>query len=372
MAKKKTTKKKSTKKKAGSRSAAGASKKSSSKKTSSRRAPGRKAEPINAEGKQLVIVESPAKARTINKYLGSDFAVAASVGHVRDLPTKAKKGQKQPVPGVDLEHDFEPTYEVLPDKKKIVSELKRAASTAADVWFATDLDREGEAIAWHLAQELGVDPERAKRVVFNAITKDEIEKAFAHPHRSTRPRSTPSRPDACSTASSATRSPPCSGRRSPAGSARAACSRSPSASSSSASARSRPSSRTSTGRSPRLLFTGSRATTLAAEWRTLLDSKRTTRATPHRSSRTPGSPSRAPCGPSSSRSAASPSISRPAARTQTASPPSPQTFIRSGRPCRSRRPHQRRGRTTDDPDGKGPAARHVTVTGDVDPAAPTA
>jgi len=182
MAKKKTTKKKSSKKKSSSRSAAGASKKRSSKKTSSRRSPGRKAEPINAAGKQLVIVESPAKARTINKYLGSDFAVAASVGHVRDLPTRAKKGQKQPVPGVDLEHDFAPTYEVLPDKKKIVSELKRAASTAADVWFATDLDREGEAIAWHLAQELGVDPARAKRVVFNAITKAEIEKAFAHPH----------------------------------------------------------------------------------------------------------------------------------------------------------------------------------------------
>jgi len=143
---------------------------------------GRRSEPIDAAGKQLVIVESPAKARTINRYLGSDFAVAASVGHVRDLPAKAKKGSKAPVPGVDLEKDFEPTYEVLPDKKSIVSELKRAAKQAKDVWFATDLDREGEAIAWHLAEELGVDPSRAKRVVFNAITKAEIERAFANPH----------------------------------------------------------------------------------------------------------------------------------------------------------------------------------------------
>ncbi len=171
MAKKKTASKKKT------------SKKATGRKKTTRKAGGRKsAAPIDAEGKQLVIVESPAKARTINKYLGSDFAVAASVGHVRDLPAKAKKGEKKPVPGVDLENDFEPTYEILPDKKKIVSELKKAAKKATDVWFATDLDREGEAIAWHLAQELGVDPENAKRVVFNAITKAEIEKAFANPH----------------------------------------------------------------------------------------------------------------------------------------------------------------------------------------------
>ena len=107
-------------------------------------------------GKQLVIVESPAKAKTINKFLGGDFEVKASVGHVRDLPAKAPKGSKQPVPGVDLEHDFTPTYEVLPGKKKTVSELRKAASQAKEIWFATDLDREGEAIAWHLAEELGV------------------------------------------------------------------------------------------------------------------------------------------------------------------------------------------------------------------------
>jgi DNA topoisomerase-1 len=130
----------------------------------------------------LVIVESPAKAKTINKYLGPDFVVTASVGHVRDLPGKAPKGSRQPVPGVDLEHDFHPTYEVLPDKKKTIAELKRAAREASDIWFATDLDREGEAIAWHLAEELGVPPEQAKRVIFNAITKAEIQRAFERPH----------------------------------------------------------------------------------------------------------------------------------------------------------------------------------------------
>ncbi|MEE9385127.1 MAG: DNA topoisomerase, partial [Nannocystaceae bacterium] len=130
---------------------------------------------------QLVIVESPAKARTINKYLGPNFVVQASVGHIRDLPTKSPKGAKQPVPGVDLDNDFAPTYEILKDKAKTVAELKKAAKNASEVWFATDLDREGEAIAWHLAQVLGVDPARAKRVVFNAITKDAITDAFAQP-----------------------------------------------------------------------------------------------------------------------------------------------------------------------------------------------
>jgi len=181
-------KKKTTSKKAGGRVSSkaprkkSASKKPTAKKTTKKASGQRRSAPINAEGRQLVIVESPAKARTINKYLGDDFAVAASDGHIRDLPARAKKGEKVPVPGVDLEHDFAPSYEVLPDKKKIVSELKKAAKQATDVWFATDLDREGEAIAWHLAQELGVNPEHAKRVVFNAITKGEIEKAFAHPH----------------------------------------------------------------------------------------------------------------------------------------------------------------------------------------------
>lgn len=135
----------------------------------------------SGKGKQLVIVESPAKAKTINKYLGSGFVVQASVGHIRDLPTKAVKGAKQPVPGVDLEHDFKPTYVVLPAKAKTVNELKRLAKGASEVWFATDLDREGEAIAWHLAQVLGIPPAKAKRVVFNAITQADVKRAFANP-----------------------------------------------------------------------------------------------------------------------------------------------------------------------------------------------
>jgi DNA topoisomerase-1 len=140
----------------------------------------------SARGKHLVIVESPSKARTINKYLGPEYVVLASVGHVRDLPDRNPKGDKSPVPGVDLKNRFQPTYQVLPGKEKVVADLKRAAkdvlSTGGDVWFATDLDREGEAIAWHLAQELGIDPSRAKRVIFPAITRTEIEKAFRNPH----------------------------------------------------------------------------------------------------------------------------------------------------------------------------------------------
>jgi len=132
-------------------------------------------------GKHLVIVESPAKAKTMNRCLGSGYIVRASVGHIRDLPRKAPKGSKQPVPGVDLDNGFEPTYEVLPAKKKTLTALKKAAKEASEVWFATDLDREGEAIAWHLAQELGIDPADAKRVIFNAITKSQIEQAFANP-----------------------------------------------------------------------------------------------------------------------------------------------------------------------------------------------
>jgi len=138
----------------------------------------------------LVIVESPSKAKTINKYLGSEYLVLASVGHVRDLPSKNPKGPKgspkAPVPGVDLENNFKPTYIVSEGKDRVVSDLKRAAkeSLASDkeVWYATDLDREGEAIAWHLAQELGIPSAKAKRVIFSAITKAEIEKAFSTPH----------------------------------------------------------------------------------------------------------------------------------------------------------------------------------------------
>src|SRR5215211_6821795 len=125
-------------------------------------------------GKSLVIVESPAKAKTINKYLGDDYIVKASMGHVRDLPSKGM--------GVDLE-TFIPNYEILESRGKVVSELKKLAKDAPDIYLATDLDREGEAIAWHLQQALGIPDERVKLVIFNAITKSEIQKAFKAPHK---------------------------------------------------------------------------------------------------------------------------------------------------------------------------------------------
>ena len=131
---------------------------------------------------KLVIVESPAKAKTITKYLGSGFKVEASKGHIRDLPPRAPKGSKQPVPGVDLDNDFEPTYEVSEDRKAQATALKKLAKGAGEIWFATDLDREGEAIAWHLAELLGVDPLKAKRVKFDEITRTAILKAFEKPH----------------------------------------------------------------------------------------------------------------------------------------------------------------------------------------------
>src|SRR4051812_24615004 len=126
-----------------------------------------------ASKKSLVIVESPAKAKTINKYLGDDFVVKASMGHVRDLPSKGM--------GVDLE-TFVPEYEILESRGKVVSELKKLAKDAPEIYLATDLDREGEAIAWHLKEALGIPDARVKRVIFNAITKSEIQKAFKNPH----------------------------------------------------------------------------------------------------------------------------------------------------------------------------------------------
>jgi DNA topoisomerase-1 len=145
-------------------------------------APSDEADAPAAKGSyKLVIVESPAKAKTITKYLGTGFKVEASKGHIRDLPKRAPKGSKQPVPGVDLEHDFEPTYEVSDDRKAQVTALKKLAKGASEIWFATDLDREGEAIAWHLAELLGVDPRTAKRVEFDEITRSAILKAFEQP-----------------------------------------------------------------------------------------------------------------------------------------------------------------------------------------------
>jgi DNA topoisomerase-1 len=123
--------------------------------------------------KNLVIVESPAKAKTIEKFLGSDFQVESSYGHIADLPSKEI--------GVDVENDFRPKYEVSPEKKALVSKLRTLAKSAEMVWLASDEDREGEAISWHLAEELKLDPKKTKRIVFHEITKSAIQKAIENP-----------------------------------------------------------------------------------------------------------------------------------------------------------------------------------------------
>ncbi len=122
--------------------------------------------------KNLVIVESPAKAKTIEKFLGKDYVVKSSFGHIRDLP---KKGLN-----IDIEQNFAPHYEVSADKKKVVSALKKAAA-GSEVWLASDEDREGEAIAWHLTHALKLDPATTKRIVFHEITKPAIEAAIKNP-----------------------------------------------------------------------------------------------------------------------------------------------------------------------------------------------
>ena len=165
-------------------------------------------------GKSLVIVESPAKAKTINKYLGSDYVVKSSVGHIRDLPTagsnkkpvdpkeraaqaaktrkmapeakaayKKAKSREQLVRrmGIDPDNGWSADYHVLPGKEKVVNELKKLAASCDDIYLATDLDREGEAIAWHLKEAIGGDDSRFQRVVFNEITKKAITAAFEQP-----------------------------------------------------------------------------------------------------------------------------------------------------------------------------------------------
>ena len=124
--------------------------------------------------KSLVVVESPAKAKTINKYLGKDYKVMASMGHVRDLP-KSKLG-------VDVDEDFEPTYEVIASRKKILKELKDEAKKATTIFMATDPDREGEAIGWHLAEELGAaNKKKIRRLMFNEITRKGVLAALDKP-----------------------------------------------------------------------------------------------------------------------------------------------------------------------------------------------
>ncbi|QQS19375.1 type I DNA topoisomerase [Candidatus Saccharibacteria bacterium] len=127
--------------------------------------------------KNLVVVESPAKAKTIEKYLGGDFHVLSSVGHIRAIPKKSKDG----TPVIDIRNGFTTQYEVDPEKKKIIAELKKAVKAASTVWLATDEDREGEAIAWHLCEVLGLDPAKTNRIVFHEITKDAITEAIKHP-----------------------------------------------------------------------------------------------------------------------------------------------------------------------------------------------
>ena len=126
--------------------------------------------------KKLVIVESPSKSKTIEKYLGSEFEVVSSKGHIRDLAIKGKDGL-----GIDVKNGFTPTYVVDKDKIKTVKELKAKAKKSSEVFLATDPDREGEAISWHLAMELDLDPQTVGRVVFNEITKDAVISAFDQP-----------------------------------------------------------------------------------------------------------------------------------------------------------------------------------------------
>ncbi len=167
--------------------------------------------------KGLVIVESPAKAKTIQKYLGSGYEVEASLGHIKDLPKKSL--------GVDLDNDFSTEYVVIPGKEKVVAKLKKLAKSADAIYLAPDPDREGEAIAAHLAEELGGDSHRRQeesqegrqvafsRVTFNEITKRAVQEAFLIRVISTATWSTRSRPGASSTAWSATRFLRCCGTR---------------------------------------------------------------------------------------------------------------------------------------------------------------
>ena len=123
---------------------------------------------------KLVIVESPTKARTIGKFLGKEFDVQSSYGHIRDLPKNNKKA-------IDIKAGFVPHYEISKGKEKIIEELRSLADNAQEVYLASDPDREGEAIAWHLLHALNLNPKKTKRIVFHEITKDAIKEAVAHP-----------------------------------------------------------------------------------------------------------------------------------------------------------------------------------------------
>src|ERR1035437_6001647 len=123
--------------------------------------------------KSLIIVESPAKAKTINKFLGDDYVVSSSYGHIRDLPDKGI--------AIDIKNNYEPKYEVSEDKEKVIKELKKLAKGAKDIYLATDEDREGEAIAWHLCHVLDLNPKKAKRITYTEITEKAVKNAVANP-----------------------------------------------------------------------------------------------------------------------------------------------------------------------------------------------
>ena len=125
--------------------------------------------------KNLVIVESPSKSKTIEKYLGSEYKVVSSKGHIRDLSTKGKYGL-----GVDIEDNFKPNYTTIKGKKKVIDELKKEVKKSDFVYLATDPDREGEAISWHLYDCLGLNEDNYERIVFNEITKNAVLESFNH------------------------------------------------------------------------------------------------------------------------------------------------------------------------------------------------
>ena len=156
--------------------------------------------------KSLVIVESPAKAKTIGKYLGSNYEVKACMGHLRDLP-KSKLG-------VDLEHDFEPDYKPIKGKEDIIGDLKKSAKKSEYVYLATDPDREGEAISWHLQNVLGLNPDAENRIEFNEVSAKAIERRWNIPARSIITSWTHSRRGGCWTDWWDISCPPCSTARS--------------------------------------------------------------------------------------------------------------------------------------------------------------
>ena len=192
-----------------------------------------------AAKKDLVIVESPAKARTIEKYLGPNYHVVASMGHLRDLPKSTM--------GVDIDHGFTPDYQPVKAREDVIEELQKLSKNAGTVYLATDPDREGEAISWHLKELLGLPDDRARRVTFNEITKKVVTESIAAPREIDQDLVDAQQARRSLDTSSATSSRRCCGARSAGAFPPGACSRSRPAWSSTAKTRSRSSSPRSTG-----------------------------------------------------------------------------------------------------------------------------